>query len=82
MLLCTCKSQQYILRYCLCSLCINVIALAPQWQRLVIQAVAEFIAASLPGLAAAQSAGDALEIVKHGVAIRQAAGTEQAAATR
>lgn len=45
----SCKSQQQVSRVCLCSPCINVIAVALQWQPLVTRVVAGLLAASLPG---------------------------------
>lgn len=36
--------------FCLWSLCINVVAVALQWQPLVTRAIAELLAASVPGL--------------------------------
>lgn len=37
--------------FCLWSLCINAVAVASQWQPLVTRAIAELLAASVPGLA-------------------------------
>ena len=44
-------SEQQVARFCLCSLCLNVVALASQWQPLITQAAAQLIAASVPALA-------------------------------
>lgn len=47
----SCTIEQQVSPFCLCSLCINVVAVAAQWQPLVTQALAELLAASVAGLA-------------------------------